>query len=109
MVKHASTTVTHFLLEIELIPFSAQKGLDDASYARDPSWKSLDESLSSRTELTEVSIVFKTSYAEGKDTWSIWSSFPVAFEVMKEQLPQLMSKRILTFGLSYLYVELSLD
>lgn len=101
--------MTHFQLEIELSPYSAQNGLDDASYARDPGWELLDEVLSLRAGLTQVSIVLRAAFADGRDAWSIWSSFPAAFEVMKEQLPQLMSKGMLTFSLSHPSVSPSLD
>ena len=69
-------------------------------HVRNAAWGVIDTQLSSRAGL-QVAIVFRTIYMSGEDAVDQWEGFPMAIEAVKEQIPQLMAKGMVTFGELY--------
>ena len=98
IITYAPPSTKRVVIEIE------DAGVDaydvTCSYIRNAAWGIIDTRLSSRAGL-QVAIVFRTIYSSGEDAVDQWEGFPMAIEAVKEQIPQLMAKGMVTFGELY--------
>ena len=98
IVTHAPPSTKRVVIEIEVAGIKTND--DTCAYVQNTAWRLIDTRLSARAGL-QVTVVFRTIYSSGAYARRQWEAFPAAIGVVKEQIPQLISKGMVTFSELY--------